>query len=119
MKKLSTRNNRGVHSRGQKEIEGLSSKQLNSASSSAAGTQATCGTNLSRSRTPSPQQQQTRGMDPGGLIVIPRRQPTTVTKTVAKSADVVAATSSDKEVQQQEEETTALVSCDSTLHPKR
>ncbi|KAL7495046.1 hypothetical protein ACHAWT_003799 [Skeletonema menzelii] len=123
MTKPSARNNRGAHSRGQKEIEGLPSKQV-SASSSVTGTQVTCCTDLSRSRTPSPQQQQIRGMDPGGLIVIPRRQPTTINKKSAKSADVVAA-ASDKEVkwselpktQQQKEEETAIVVASAVVTP--
>lgn len=47
----------------------------------------TCSTNQSRSRSPSPQQVTTqRGMDPDGVIVIPRRQPNKSISETKKSA---------------------------------
>mmetsp|Transcript_12995 Transcript_12995/g.26311 ORF Transcript_12995/g.26311 Transcript_12995/m.26311 type:complete len:1467 (-) Transcript_12995:26-4426(-) len=121
MKQLSSpkRSNRGVHGSGP-------SKQLSASTLQTLETQVTCSTHQSRSRTPSPhQQRQARGMDPGGLIVIPRRKlpDATAAATTKKSAKSAAG---DKEVkrnelpttqQQQQRQETALVVASAVVTP--
>ena len=78
MKQVSSkrRSGRGARSSSngpQNNLVRLSSKR--SAGSSTTGeTQVSSSTDQSQSRTPSPRRQNSRGMDPGGLVVIPRRQ---------------------------------------------
>ncbi|KAK1735071.1 hypothetical protein QTG54_014137 [Skeletonema marinoi] len=120
MKQLSSpkRSNRGVHGSGP-------SKQLSASTLQTLETQVTCSTHQSRSRTPSPhQQRQARGMDPGGLIVIPRRKLPDATAAVTKRSAKAAA--GDKEVkrnelpttqQQQQRQETALVVASAVVTP--